>query len=249
MKQLRGMLFLVAMLASVSPWMGASPTPESAQEKMAKARQDEQKGDLARLHRDYEAATGYYTSALRTDRQSVVLYNKLGIAEIKLNQLKSAHKNLNQALKIAPLSYLTLNNLGAVCYLEKKYKPSVNYYKQALALNEESASIHLNLAESWMALGEMEHAMTEYSRALELDADIIANSQDGVQARVTTPEQRARVDYLIAKLYAQRGNLDGALDYLHRAKDGHFPELNRVYKDKEFAALWKDPRLAKIVKP
>jgi hypothetical protein len=46
----------------------------------------------------------------------------------------------------------------------------------------------------------------------------------------------------------KRGNLDGALEYLRRAKEGHYPEMSSVYKDPVFTALWDDPRLAKIVK-
>ncbi len=45
-----------------------------------------------------------------------------------------------------------------------------------------------------------------------------------------------------------RGTCEGALDYLRRAKDGHYPQLADVYVDKEFSALWQDPRLEKIVK-
>jgi hypothetical protein len=93
--------------------------------------------------------------------------------------------------------------------------------------------------------------MTEYARAIELDADILSEGQLGMVARVSTPEQSARVSYLIARAYAKRGNgnMDGALEYLKHAKDGHFADLGRVYKDQEFAMLWQDPRLLKIIKP
>jgi tetratricopeptide (TPR) repeat protein len=243
------MLLMVGLMASITPRVWADPAAgDTTQDRMAKARLEEQNGDLARTHRDYGSAAEHYSAAVRIDRQNAALYNKLGIAEIKLNQLRSARKSFNLALKYNPSSYLVLNNLGTVAYLEKKYKPAIDYFKQALALKEESAGVHLNLAEAWMGLGEVEYAMTEYSRALELDADILTTSQDGVQTRISTPEQRARVNYLIAKAYARRGNLEGALEYLSRAKEGHFPELSRVYKDQEFAPLWKDPRLAKIVK-
>ena len=99
-----------------------------------------------------------------------------------------------------------------------------------------------------MGMNQIDRAMTEYARALELDADILSESTSGVSARVSTPEQRARVNFLIAKAYAKRGNIDGALEYLQRARDGRFPEMARVYKDQEFAMLWTDPRLEKIVK-
>lgn len=248
MKRLCMILLMAGLIASISPRGWAEPVSNVSQDRLEKARQEEEKGDLARAHRDYISAADHYSTAVRIQRQSAALYNKLGIAEIKLNQLKSARKDFNLALKCSPGSYLTLNNLGAVAYLERKYKPAINYYKQALALNEESAVVHLNLAESWMGLGEMDYAMTEYSRALELDADVVTSNQDGVQARISTPEQRARVNYLIAKSYARNGNLEGALEYLRRAKEGRYADLGRVYKDQEFAALWKDPRLAKIIK-
>ena len=77
---------------------------------------------------------------------------------------------------------------------------------------------------------------------------MLSNSQDGIQARVTSPQQRARVSFLIAKMYMKRGNIDGALDYLRRAKELHYPDLDKVYSDPDFTPLWKDPRLKKIVK-
>jgi pentatricopeptide repeat protein len=90
--------------------------------------------------------------------------------------------------------------------------------------------------------------MTEYTRALELDPDALSENENGVLARISTPEQRARADYIIAKSYARRGNFEQALEYLSRAKEDRFPDLAKVYADPEFAPLWKDPRLAKIIK-
>jgi tetratricopeptide (TPR) repeat protein len=232
-----------------SPSAAAEPSPNTPeQDKLAKAKAEEEKGDLDRIHRNYDSAVSHYYAALRINRKDAALYNKIGIAELKLHENGSARKHFSQALKLDPRNFAVLNNLGAVAYIDKKYKNAVNYFKQALALDEMSASSHLNLAEAWMGMGEIDRAMTEYARALELDADIISSSQDGVQARITTPEQRARVSYVIAKSYARRGNLEQALEYLRRAKEGRYPDLAKVYTDKEFAPLWNDPRLAKIIK-
>jgi tetratricopeptide (TPR) repeat protein len=213
------------------------------------AKSAELKGDLARAHEDYAGAVAYYQKALRVDRQSPLLYDKLGVALLKLGHWGQARKSFSQALKYDAHNTSALNNLGAVACLERKYKSAVRYLKQALALDETSAPAHLNMAEAWMGLGEVDRSMTEYARAIELDADILSEGQSGIVARVSTPEQRARVSYLIARAYAKRGNMDGALEYLKRAKDGHFADLGRVYKDQEFAMLWQDPRLLKIIKP
>lgn len=212
------------------------------------ARSLEMKGDIERVHNNYVLAISYYQQALRAEPKNPQILNKLGISELKAGERGTARKHFSQALKSDPHNISALNNLGAVYCLDKKYKNAVKYLKQALELNESSAPAHLNLAEAWMGLNEIDRAMTEYARALELDADILNESASGVSARVSTPEQRARVNFLIAKAYAKRGNIEGALEYLKRARDGRFPDMGRVYKDQEFALLWPDPRLEKIVK-
>ena len=236
----------LAIIATPLLWANSSlDLPKTAEEVVKSA---ELKGDLERVHNNYYMATSYYRQALRADPRNPVILNKLGISELKLGDRGRAKKHFSQALKADPKNISALNNLGAVAYLDKKYKPAVKYLKQALELDESSAPAHLNLAEAWLGMGEVDRAMTEYARAIELDADILSESSTGVSARVSTPAQRARVDYLIAKAYAKRGNIDGALEYLNRAKELRFPELSRVYKDQEFASLWMDPRLEKIIK-
>jgi tetratricopeptide (TPR) repeat protein len=247
----RLVLMFVAMgLALCSaPSARAKLLPDLPQaDKREAAKTAEMKGDLARVHNNYLSAVSYYQQALRVDPQNAALYNKLGVAELKLDNRGAARKQFAQALKYDPRNVSALNNLGAVAYLDKKYKSAVRYLKQALELDESIASTHLNLAEAWMGMGQVDYAMVEYARALELDADILTSSQEGVVAQISTPEQRARVSFLIAKAYAKRGNIEGALEYLRRAKAGLYPQLADVYKDQEFSGLWQDPRLAKIVK-
>lgn len=238
-----GLAFLATPVLRAESLMDL-PKPDALQI----AKSAEMKGDLERIHNNFFLAISYYQQALHADPRNPAVLNKLGIAELKIGDRGPARKHFSQALKYDPRNISALNNLGAVSYLDKKYKNAVKYLKQALELDESSAPAHLNLAEAWMGLNQIDRAMTEYARALELDADILSDSATGVSARVSTPEQRARVNFLIAKAYAKRGNIDGALEYLKRARDGRFPEMGRVYKDQEFAMLWTDPRLEKIVK-
>jgi tetratricopeptide (TPR) repeat protein len=209
----------------------------------------EQKGDIARAHNDYLSAIAYYQRALRASGADAQLYNKMGIAQLALKEYGPARKSFQEAIKTDPHDANALNNLGALLCIQKKYKPAVTELRQALELDEANASYHVNMAEAWMGLNDMDRAMNEYARAMELDPDVFDLENGGVVAQLRTPEQIARTDFLIAKLYARRGNMEGALDYLHRAKVGHYSQLSDVYTDKEFAGLWKDPRLQTIVKP
>jgi tetratricopeptide (TPR) repeat protein len=249
MRRLVMMLAAASLLIGAAPYARTDPTADAARkDKLEAARVAEEKGDLDRIHKDYGAAVSHYAAALRVNRQSAELYNKLGIAELKLNERGQARKDFGRAIKYNPQLFASMNNMGVLDLLDKKYKAAVGYFKQALALDESNAHTHLNLAEAWMGMNENDHAMTEYARALELDADVLSTTPEGIQAQVVTEGQRARVSYMIAKSYMKRGNLEGALEYLRRAKELHYPDLAKVYKDPDFTALWQDPRLAKIVK-
>lgn len=249
---MRGAMWIIGwmgMAVSAAAFAKAEPFADVARaDKIKVAQAAELKGDLARIHQEFVVAAGYYKAALHATPADAKLYNKLGISYLQLREYGSARKAFSQAVKHDPLSANGYNNLGATECLAKKYNPAIRYLKQSLELDETSAPAHLNMAEAWAGLGQMDRAMTEYARAIELNADILSGSADGVQVRVSTPEQRGRVDYLIAMAYARRGNLDGALEYLRRARDEHFSGLNKVYEDKNFAGLWNDPRLEKIVK-
>lgn len=248
MKRLVMILAVTSLVMLAVPFGRAESVPETAKnDKLDAARVAEENGDLARLHKDALKAAAYYTAAIHISRQNATLYNKLGIVELTLGERGAARKHFAQAAKLDPHLGSALNNLGAVSLLDKKYKSAVGYFKQALALDESVASTHLNLAEAWMGMQQIDRAMTEYARALELDSDVMSDNEGGTIAQVMTPEQHAHVLFLIAKSYIKRGNLDGALDYLGRAKEGHYHDLASVYSDPDFAPLWKDPRLAKIV--
>ncbi|MFZ1084764.1 MAG: tetratricopeptide repeat protein [Terracidiphilus sp.] len=246
MKRLMMVLMAASFLSCVAPHAMASNTVKP--DKVEVARKAEARGDLARARKDYAVAAAYYQAAINSSRQNAALYNKLGIVQLQQKNRGSARKNFAQALKLDPQLISAVNNLGAVALMDRKYKIAVDYFKQALAMDESVAATHLNLAESWMGMGEVDHAMTEYSRALELDADILTTTDEGIIAQVATPQQRARVAYMIAKAYVKRGNLDGALASLAKARDLNYYELKQVYNDKDFTPLWDDPRLAKIVK-
>jgi len=253
MKAMLLVLTTAATLAIPAAVRAENPPPISssvtAETRAQIAKNAELKGDIARAQSEFGSAEIWYSLAIRNNNRDALLYNKLGIVEMKLGYMNQARKDFVQAIRLDPSSVDALNNLGAVYCLQRKYRPAVRYLKEALALDESKAVSHLNLAEAWMGEKQIDRAMTEYARALELDADILTSTdKEGVFAQISTPEQRAIIDFMIAKAYMKRGNLEGALDYLRQAKEGHFRDLASVYTDPVFSPLWKDPRLADIVK-
>src|SRR5205085_3717511 len=92
-------------------------------------------------------------------------------------------------------------------------------------------------------------ASAEYQRALELDPDIFErqSSPFAVSAHPLPQDERARFYFSLAKLYAQRNDIERALRYLRKAKEDGYEKLKDAYTETEFAALRKDPRFEELM--
>ena len=221
------------------------PEPPSAE---ATTAQLEDKADVLRVRKSYDQALVYYSAALRKDPNNSVLYNKRGIAELQLNNLAAAQKDFQRAIKKNPHYAEAYNNLGVVSYMQRNYKKAIQRYGKALRLREDSASVHGNLGTAWFARRQIDKAMAEYARALELDPDILLRSSSGgVAARVLSPEDRAYYSYVLAKIYAKRGDVERCLECLRKAKDEGYSHIKDVNKDPEFAIVREDPRFVELM--
>jgi len=60
-------------------------------------------------------------------------------------------------------------------------------------------------------------------------------------------DDRAAFAFMVAKMYAQAGDLDNSLVYLRKAMEDGYKNINQVYKDNEFATLRTDPRFTELM--
>ena len=212
------------------------------------AEQLEQQGDLLRTEKAYLDAMDYYSAALSKATTKAVLLNKIGITDLQLQRYGDARKYFNHAIKADHAFADAYNNLGVIYYLEKKYGKAIKQYQKSLKLQDDSASFHSNLATAYFSKKQFDLAMVEYSRALQLDPDIFERtSQTGVAAQMSSPEDRAHYDYMVAKMYAQLGVSDRSLEYLRKAMEEGYKDIKKVYTDSEFASLREDKRFSELM--
>jgi len=196
----------------------------------------------------YLDAIDYYRAALTKEPNSARLLNKIGIAELMMQRYHDAKKTFEQAIKADRKFADAYNNLGVVYYEERKYGPSVKQYRRAIAIDEGSASFYSNLGAALFSKKEFEPGFLAYQKAMEIDPDVFERtSRGGVQAQLPSPEDRARYDYTVAKLYAKMGLSDRSLEYLRKALEEGYKDLKNVYKDAEFAELRKDKRFTELM--
>lgn len=238
------------------------PPPHSAS-----AAQLEIDADTLRAEKSYADAIDYYRAAIKKSA-TAGLWNKIGITELQFGRHKDAIKSFNHAIKLDPKLAEAYNNRGAVYYISgaqqqtvaqragksvpggalKNYRKAVSEYQKALAIREDNASYHSNLGTAYFALREFPLAINEYVRAMQIDPQVFEHrSQTGIAAQMSSPEDRAYYSFVLARIYAKAGDLDRALEYLRKAMEDGYKEIDSVYKDQEFAMLRKDPRFAELM--
>jgi tetratricopeptide (TPR) repeat protein len=208
----------------------------------------ERQADELRAEKLYLDALDYYQAALGKKKNDARLFNKIGITDLMMQRYKEARKSFELATRCDHEFADAYNNLGVMFYVAKKYGPAVKLYEKAIAKDGSSASFYSNLGAAYFSKKDFERAVAAYQHALEMDPDVFSrSSRAGVQAQLPSPEDRARYNYTVAKLYAKMGFSDQSLEYLKKAMEDGYKDLKNAYKDVEFAELRKNPRFIELM--
>jgi tetratricopeptide (TPR) repeat protein len=238
-----------AQLYSAEQIEVAPPAPRvEAPSETATVAELEKRGDELRAVKDYLDAIDYFQAALNKDPHNAVIANKMGLSHLALQRYAFAGKCFRNATRMDRNYAEAYNNLGAIYYFEKNYGKAIKQYETALKLRPDSATFYGNMGAAYFAKKEPEKAMIAYIRALQLDPEVLSHSSRvGIAGQVTPQEERAFYDYIVAKAYAKLGLLDLSLQHLRKAMEEQYKDINKVYKDAEFAELRKDPRFTDLM--
>src|ERR1700752_1026304 len=202
---------IVVAFAEMAVGHSAPPQPPANLNSMTVA-ELEKAGDTARTAKDYEQAIACFETAIGKDKKNAVLYNKLGLSQLKAGKNAEARSSFEKSAKRNSKYADAVNNLGAVYFVRGNLGQATRYFKKAVALEESRPAFHVNLGAAWFGQNKLDRAMAEFRRALELDPQALEqNSRTGVTAQVSSPEERARYDFMMAKIYAQRGDVEHCL--------------------------------------
>jgi tetratricopeptide (TPR) repeat protein len=204
----------------------------------------EMQGDIFMARQRYVAALDAYRMG-PTD--SAVLWNKMGIANHHMFNLREAERDYEKALRLNPNYAEALNNLGAVYYGEKNYKDAERAYKKAIKLSPKSATFYSNLGTAYVAQEKYKKGADAYRTALQLDPNVFDGDPTTKISEAGPTHEMAELNYLLAKAYAEAGRKDEALYYLRKALDEGFNDRKKILEEKEFAGLKSTPEFQQIV--
>jgi len=244
-------LFVLPLQAQNSEQLEVGPPPLHRVDPPAPGATPEEleiRGDELRTQKNFLDAVDFYQAALKAAPGSASVFNKIGICQLMTQRYKEAKKSFERAIRADRKHADAYNNLGVVYYQAHNYNGAIKHYEKAISLKNDAGSYYSNMGAAYFGKKQFEKAIQSYSKAMELDPDIFERtSRAGVQAQLPSPEDRARYDYVLAKLYAKTGVVERSLHYLKKAMEEGYKDIKNVYTDNEFSTLRKDPRFAELM--
>jgi len=238
----------------VTPYVPQAQAASPAQTSSAGVRPDltdEQMADLYMARKEYREASQLYKRLTEQDPKNAVYLNKLGISLHQQAALGPALKYYERAVKVDPGYADAQNNIGTIYYQRKKYGKAIKAYQKAIAMRNDMPILYSNLAYAYFEEKKYEQAIASFRQALALDPQLFEHnsSRNGSILQDRTVGDRGKFYFLLAKSYAEAGNLERCLIYLRKAKDEGYKQMAAIKQDPSFAAVLKDPAIQEVLAP
>src|SRR6267154_2487040 len=172
-------------------------------------------------------------------------------AEHQITALGLALKYYEKAVKANPKYADAENNIGTIWYQRKKFGKAVRAYQKAIKMRDDMPVLYSNLGYAYFSQGKYDDSITAFRTALAKDPQFFerGSSRTGSILQDRSVPDRGRFYFLLAKSFAEAGNLDRAIFYLRKSKEEGYAQLNEVKKDPAFAALLQDPTVIDLLAP
>ena len=167
---------------------------------------------------------------LKINPENEKIYNALGVAELKREDLFKAQQYFEKAIKVSPKYSTALDNLGSIYYIENEIDKAESYFKRAESLNSNSATVYYHLAQVMQKKDAPQKALYYANKSLLMSVNStyaqnligeIYKKQGNEAAAITSfkkaifvmPENtKAYIN--LASIYEARGDVDAAVEEL-----------------------------------
>jgi tetratricopeptide (TPR) repeat protein len=235
----------------MAPGVAQIPSPQDPVIVVHPELTDEQMGDLYMVRKQYREAAGLFKKLSDQEPRNPVYLNKLGIALHQQEALGLALKYYERAVKVDPRYADAENNVGTIWYQRKKYEKAIKAYQKAIKMRTDMAVLYSNLGYAYFGDKKYEEAIFAFRQALTLDPLLFEHngSRSGSILQDRSVEDRGRFYFMLAKSYAQAGDLDRCIHYLRKAKDEGYKQFADIKKDPAFGTALKDPAVQELLVP
>jgi tetratricopeptide (TPR) repeat protein len=211
---------------------------------------DEQTARLMLVRKQYAEAETIFRRLTREQPKNAVYWNELGITYQNQSELNSALKCYQKSTKLDAHYADPQNNIGTIWYERKKYPKAIRAYKKAILVKDDFAAFYMNLGFAYFGQQNYDDSIASFRKALQIDPAAFDNSR----ARMGTVIQdrslssdRGKFYFLLAKSFAEAGNVERCVMGGGKAKDEGYKDYATAKTDPSFAAVLKDPAIQEVL--
>ena len=195
----------------------------------------------------------------QSPNDSSVIVVKPQLTEEQLADLYMVRKEYHEAALLykklsdqEPRNPVYLNKLGIALHQQTALTMALKYYEKAAKVDPMYADAQNNIGTIWYQRKKYAESILAFRQALTIDPKLFENngSRAGSVLQDRSVSDRGRFYFMLAKSFAEAGDLDRCLHYLRKAKEEGFVGLAAdVKKDPAFTAVLEDPAIGEILAP
>ena len=168
-----------------------------------------------------------------------------------MQQLDTAKKCYELAVRLKPDYMEAENNLGTVYYARKNFRRAIGCYRRAVKMiPRRPCGVHLQQPGHGLFRPKAIpacHRRLPDGVAAWTPTSSRHHGSFGVMLQERNVEERAKFHYYMAKLYAKSGRTELALQYLRKAIEEGFKDRKKLEEDPEFAAMREMPEFKELL--
>lgn len=241
-----------AQISTAPPPYQQTVVPASTTVAPAAPISTEELGRVLMARKQYREAQDAFHQLTVEQPKNAVYWNELGISYHSQVQLEQALKCYERSMKLDPKYPDAMNNAGTVYYERKKFAKAIRMYKRAIVIRADSPTFYLNIGYAYFGEKDYEDSIAAFRKALQIDPSVFDPNRSHygsvIQDRSLATD-RARFYFLLAKSFAESGNLDRCVLYLRKARDEGYQELSAIKSDPSFAQVIASPDIQELLIP
>ncbi|MFM0591886.1 tetratricopeptide repeat protein [Paraburkholderia dilworthii] len=179
--------------------------------------------------RRMNAAMNAYCRALLLHPHNAHALHRMALACVHTGEVERARYFLAQAVRAAPEHAELWEHAGLVAAMQDDHATAEAYYRRALVLSVNTASLHRNLADSLRRAGKLTDALTHYERALEIEPCLHHALRAAARISAELGKTEDAADYWLRAWALTPARLQDGFDLIAAlARDNRSHELNDV---------------------
>lgn len=206
---------------------------------------------------DAKAARAPYERGYQLALSDVDVLGRYAVYCARTGRFDDAETAINRASALDPLNPSMFKSAGNIKYAAKAYDEAIQLARKALALNPKRSTLHGDIGNAYIMLGDLENAETEFDQetnnllALPGSAIVAAKrgNTDKTKQLLTAlvEEYGDNALYQQAQIFAQSGDTEEAFGALDRAYATADSGLVYLLNDPFLNPLRDDPRYKKLL--